>query len=74
MTFTFATQIQPRDGRELSEYPNGVELIGCRVWSEKNRRQFHEAQRSLTDGFMLITDDQNLAYSVLRAEFEAQKN
>ena len=58
--FTYAVQIQPRNGQELTEYHQGIDLEGARPWSESNRKRFPQADRQCREGFALIVSGDNV--------------
>ena len=59
--YTYAVQIQPHNGQELTEYALGIDLDVARQWNDDDRKRFPQADRQCGEGFSLVvTRDGNV--------------
>ena len=56
--YGWAVQIQPRNGQELAELPDGIEGT-FRDWNNRDRKFYPEAERQVWDGFKLVVNKQS---------------
>ena len=69
MRFSYALQIQPRNGQQIDEYPHGLEIARYRLWDGGDSDRFAQAERQVSAGNLLIVDrDDDLVYEVDHAE------
>ena len=66
--FSYAVQVQPQNGQQLQEWPNGCELEGVTAWSEEDAARYPEAGRQLWEGGVLVKDTHNHVYAVPLAD------
>jgi len=69
--FTFAQQIQPRNGQIINESTDGLALLGVRHWTPRLAAIFPQAARAIpSDDWALIVDRDGSVFLVPREEMK----
>ena len=66
--FSYAVSVQPRNGQILNEFPDGLDADGFRLWADRDRKAFPQAERQCGATDCLVTGNPGKDRNVYRVD------